>query len=141
MVGGDDFGTVGQFSTATGRLILTGAVEDGWAGIDFSVNNYAYRVGNFARTILLVTDEDRDNTNGSLSFASVLTSLNDTTLNGVNTLLNAVVNCSFRDGTNQVALGIDSSNNAYIANGAGGFTKTAGGVQAGVPWCSSECRS
>src|SRR5262249_15865420 len=42
-------------------------------------------------------------------------------------LLNSVLDAQFRDGSNQVALGVDSLGNAYRADGAGGFTTAPGG--------------
>ena len=40
-VGGADYGTAAQYSTAAGGLATSGGTEDGYAGIDFALNNYA----------------------------------------------------------------------------------------------------
>lgn len=122
LVGGTEFGTATQFATATGTLVTSGGTEDGWAGIDFANTAYSYRTGIAARNYILVTDEDRDNTDASLSYAGLLASMTST-----NTLLNAVVNASFgcADVTGSI-LGIDASGTGYIADGAGGYTTATG---------------
>jgi hypothetical protein len=122
-VGGGQFGTAAQFATATGNLVINGSVEDGWAGIAFA-NGYASRPA-AARNYILVTDEDRDSLGGiyaGLTYANVLSSLTST-----GTLLNAVVNATFRCGaTTAGVLGIDNSGTGYIANGSGGYTTASG---------------
>ena len=122
-VGGGQFGTAAQFSAATAGLVITGATEDGWAGITFGLG-YAMRADS-ARNMILVTDEDRDNTNAALTFANVLSALTN-----ANVQLNAVVDASFRCGAfgaNQV-LGVDSTGRAYVADGVGGFITCDGAV-------------
>ena len=118
-IGGGDFGSAAEFATATGGLQISGFLEDGWRGLDFAINNYTFN-NNAAKNMILVTDEDRDNTIG-LGYADVLASL---TRNKA--LLNAVVNASFRCGDQSVALGIDSQGTGYKADGSGGFTTCAG---------------
>lgn len=127
-VGGGDFGNPTQYDTATNSLVLSGGTEDGWAAINFAMNNYSFNSG-AAINLILVTDEDRDNTNNALSYNSVLADMTRR-----NALLNAVVNCEFRDGAGNRALGIDSAGNAYIADGLGGFS-----VSAGSSVVSSNC--
>ena len=120
LVGGAQFGTAAQFGAATAGLVISGGTEDGWGGIAHA-NTYTYRAG-AARNYILVTDEDRDNTNAALTFAGTLASMTAT-----NTLLNAVVNVTFGCGANTTTvLGIDSSGKGYIADGAGGYTTAAG---------------
>ena len=122
-VGGGEFGTSAEFAAATGTLLINGSFEDGWDGIDHGLT-YAMRA-DAARNMILVTDEDRDNANGALTYANVLGALNQ-----ANVLLNAVVDASFRCGAfgaNQV-LGVDSTGRSYVADGAGGFTTCDGGL-------------
>jgi len=120
--GGDPFGTAAEFNTATSQLVTSGGFEDGYEAIQFAFNNYTYR-GNAARNFILSTDEDRDVRSGStLTQAIILSQFLST-----NTLLNAIVDATFRDGSGQQALGIDSDGNAYIEDGAGGFTVSSGG--------------
>jgi len=117
---GSEFGTAAEFSTATASLLLNGATEDGYSGIA-AANGYSFRAA--ARNFILVTDEDRDTLAGStLTYANTLSSLTST-----KTLLNAVISATFTcgDGTT-AALGMDSSNIGYVADGAGGFTTCTG---------------
>ena len=118
-VGGGQFGTAAQYGVAAGGLQITGGTEDGYAAIDFA-NGYSFRAG-AGRNYILVTDEDRDNTNAALTAANMLSSMK-----GTNTLLNAVVNATFRCGDNSAALGMSSGGKGYKADGAGGFTTCSG---------------
>lgn len=118
-VGGGSWGTAAELSTATGSLVASGGIEDGWNAIDYALSTYSFR-GNAALNIVLITDEDRDNQNAALSYAGVLSQLQ-----GHNAKLNVVVNASLSGG----ALGIyeNGADSSYLADGSGGFTKTAGG--------------
>jgi hypothetical protein len=118
-VGGGEFGTAAQFATASGGLVVNGGTEDGYRGMDLA-NTYGFR-GAAARNYILVTDEDRDNTLGSLTFASMLAGLTST-----NTLLNAVLNATFACGDGSAALGMTANGTGYKANGTGGFTTCSG---------------
>jgi len=123
-VGVGQFGTAAEFGTATGSLVLSGGVEDGWAGITFA-NTYAARPA-AARNYILVTDEDRDSAGGiygGLNYATVLASMTST-----GTLLNAVVDATFRctSAVGASVLGIDNGGIGYVANGAGGYTTATG---------------
>lgn len=113
-------GSAGDFGTAASNLVISGATEDGYAGLDFALNNFGFTGG--AVNYILVTDEDRDNTNAALTFATTLGFMQ-----GQNALLNAVVNNSFLCGSTS-ALGLDSDGNGYQADGSGGFTACAGGT-------------
>jgi len=112
---GSQFGTAAQFGTATSGLVISGSLEDGWDGIDFA-NGYSFRTG-AARNYILVTDEDRDTSDNTLTYAGVLGSMTAT-----NTLLNAVLNIAIRCGDGSVALGVDSTGKGYKADGSGGYT-------------------
>jgi hypothetical protein len=119
------FGDTTAFSTAASSLVVTGGTEDGYAGVDFAFSNLAgsFRSG-AAINVILVTDEDRDNTNGALTFASI-----NNLLAGYNALLNVVVNNPFSGGvSNSQALGVSVGNLAYFADGSGGFTSGSPGV-------------
>jgi len=121
LVGGDDWGTAAEMTTAAGTLVANGGLEDGYQAMDFGLNaaNYAWRAGAVSN-IILITDEDRDVQSGyTQSYQDMLDDLGGT-------LLNVVVNYGFSDaaGVNYNALGADSETpqNAYKANGLGGFT-------------------
>ncbi len=108
-------------TTALSSLVTTGSFEDGYSAIDFAISTYA--LTSEAVNFILVTDEDRDNGNGALTAASIQSTLIS---NGI--ILNAVVNASLEDALNNTALGIDNAGDAYLADGLGGFTTSAGGV-------------
>lgn len=120
------FGSSGVFSTATSSLVISGGTEDGYAGINYALNTLSgsFRPG-AAVNFILVTDEDRDNTNAALTYASI-----ESRLTGYNALLNVVVDNPFSGGAPVVggALGVSASNLAYFANGAGGFTSAGPGI-------------
>ena len=124
-VGGGDLGTAAQFSAATSSLVITGNTEDGWRGIEYAMNNYSFRAG-AAINIVLVTDEDRDNTDNSVTYATALASLT-----GQSALLNVVVNNPFSDDVGSGSLGVDgvvAGSLSYRADGSGGFTTATGPI-------------
>jgi hypothetical protein len=104
-------------------LVASGGFEDGYEALAFALGQFAFTPG-AAINFILVTDEDRDIRAGSTNtFDSMLNALK-----GRNILLNAVVNFGFRDGSGTRAIGINSSGEAYLADGSGGFTTSTGGV-------------
>ncbi len=108
---------------ALGSLNAFGGFEDGYEAIQFARDVYA--LDGEAVNFILVTDEDRDirsaDTFGDISA--------DLIADGI--LLNAVLDADLRDGGNGAAIGIDSSGDAYTADGAGGFNTGAGGTAVG----------
>lgn len=123
-IGGAQMGSSANWVTASNDLKVSGSVEDGWAAIDMAAD-YSLRA-TAARNFILVTDEDRDNTNSTLNYSLVLQQLKDAKI-----LLNAVVNNTFRCGDGSAALGIIGST-GYKADGAGGFTTCTGAVAVGA---------
>lgn len=119
------FGTTSIFANSTNQLMTSGGYEDGYQAIDYAINNYLFR-DDAALNVVLITDEDRDygleGSNG-FDFNNILS-----ILQGKNALLNAVVNFGFQDGNNLNSIGVDSQGNAFVADGAGGFTRSTGGV-------------
>jgi len=124
LVGGSALGPAANFGAAAGTLVTNGGTEDGWRGISYALNNYNFNA-NSAVNIILVTDEDRDNTDASITYNSVLGDLTRK-----NALLNAVVDASFTCDAG-AALGIDSKGNGYVADGSGGFNLCANGTATG----------
>lgn len=120
-----NFTTAAGFATATSSLLTNGSFEDGYDGIDFGFSNLTFGTnGATATNVILVTDEDRDTRNGSLTLASTLSLLSTN-----NALLNAVVDNSYSsDNNTSGVLGIDADGNAYVADGSGGFTTDTGGT-------------
>ena len=126
-VGGGDFGTAAELSTASGTLVTSGSTEDGYAGIDVALNDYALRAG-AAVNVILITDENRDILSGSTNtYASILS-----LLQSKNALLNAVVDVNFSSDTTSNALGIDGTD-AYFEAAAGTYTSETGSNSADAP--------
>ena len=96
--------------------------EDGYSGINTALQADVFREG-AAVNYILVTDEDRDVEEDNVTFESLFRDLSNQ-----NALLNVVTTSQFRDDTNQRAIGVDSTGTAYIADGAGGFTTSTGGI-------------
>jgi hypothetical protein len=109
-------------ATNLDSLALSGGFEDGYSAINFALTAFTYTAG-AAINFILVTDEDRDNGNIALTYATILSSLT-----GSKILLNAVINNPFSSDEGSGALGVDSSGEAYVADGSGGFTTATGGT-------------
>ena len=126
LVGGGLFGTADEYATATSQFVTTGAIEDGFAGIDFALDNYSFRA-DAARFIILATDEDRDDEDRSLTLTSTIANLqaNDIALQGI-------LGINIQDNNGLRALAIDSTD-VFIEDpaGPGGFTTQPGGVVIG----------
>ncbi|MCG8517744.1 MAG: PEP-CTERM sorting domain-containing protein [Pseudomonadales bacterium] len=117
-----NWGSAAQFATATSSLVASGGFEDGWSAIDWAINNLSFR-SDSAVNFVLVTDEDRDAPFGDTLTANGL--LSD--MGGLGALLNVVVNNNFGCSPSTTgAIGIDSDNNGYEADGSGGYTECAG---------------
>lgn len=112
------FGSAAQFQAAANNLVASGGTEDGYAAINLA-NTLAGRSG-AARNYILVTDEDRDVANSTLSYANILSSMT-----GAGILLNAIVNHGFSCGT-KTALGVakdGASLIGFVADGLGGYSQ------------------
>ena len=84
-----DFTNVAGFQAADDNLVISGGTEDGYAGINYAFNNLTFRAG-AAQNFILVTDEDRDNTDNAVTYASILQALQ-----ARGALLNVVVDNPF----------------------------------------------
>lgn len=116
-VGGGQFGTADEFVTAVGTLETNGGTEDGYAAIQFGIDNYTFSADpNVKRVYVLVTDEDRDNTDPSLTFASVLQSLEDN-----NITLAGIINQQMVDPDGVSGVGASESQTFIDADGDGVF--------------------
>lgn len=115
-------GTVTQASSGLSSLLVGGALEDGYEAISFALSTFASTLTGTAKNFILVTDEDRDVTSSD-TYASIKAALD---LAGV--ILNVVVNNPLRTAAGAVAIGIADDYTAYVADGAGGFTESAGGI-------------
>ncbi|MBL9136565.1 MAG: hypothetical protein JNK85_11880 [Verrucomicrobiales bacterium] len=108
--------------TASGNFVTSGDTEDGYQGISYALNNLGFR-GGAKVNVILITDEDRDVVNGALSAASI-----ESALERRAALLNVVINNPFSAPGPVAAIGVDADGNAYVADGLGDYTVSAGGV-------------
>lgn len=108
-IGGAQLGSANDFATAAAGLQTPGGTEDGYAAIDYVLSNYTLPAGN--TTLVLVTDEDRDNTSAALDYAGILAKLK-----AANANLVAMVNLSVLTGTNVAAISTDGTT-ALIQDG------------------------
>ncbi|WP_313915831.1 putative Ig domain-containing protein, partial [Tahibacter sp.] len=116
-VGGLLMGDHLDFLAATGqyRIPEFGGTEDGWNAIHGALMQYPLRA-TASRQVMLITDEDRDAANTTLSYASTLAELTT-----YEVALTAVVNARFQCGDASVALGIGPEGLGYKADGSGGY--------------------
>ncbi|MFV2069110.1 MAG: vWA domain-containing protein, partial [Pirellulales bacterium] len=121
------FGTAAEYVTAAQTLVVNGAIEDGYSGIQFALDNYQLRP-DAAKFIILATDEDRDVVDATLDFNTTLAGLQAANVN-----LQAIVNATYVDVNGTLALGIDKDGTAFLPAGAAGFTTSTGGVVQFVP--------
>jgi RHS repeat-associated protein len=112
-------GNYREFIAATAALRISGGTEDGWRSIRHAITSYPLR-SDAARNIILVTDEDRDNADASISYNSLLAELRS-----AKAVLNAVVNARFRCGDGTAALGLGQNKVGYKADGRGGYVTCA----------------
>lgn len=127
IVGAGAFGTAAQFTAATASLLIDGGTEDGYDGIDLALDGSVYSLRPEADTlIILVTDEDRDNTDITLTFASVLADLNTNAAT-----LHAILDVDLRDSGDNPALALSFDGISFVADGSGGFIAGPGGSVAG----------
>ncbi len=120
LVGGDLFGTAQEFAWATRGLATSGGQEDGWDGIDFALDRYDFRP-DAAVNIILVTDEDRDVYDPSVTYSGLLTELL-----AMGAVLNVVVNATYTDSSLETTVGVDSEGRAFVPDGSGSYTFSEG---------------
>ncbi len=116
------FGDATEYVTAVDTLTISGAIEDGYSGIQFALDNYPFRPG-AEKFIVLITDEDRDIVDPSLTFSSVLAGLN-----AADVTLETIITADIRDSAGNPVMAIDANDTVYIEDGQGGFTTQQGGT-------------
>ncbi|MCX4026081.1 tandem-95 repeat protein [Endozoicomonas sp. SM1973] len=116
LIDGESMGSADAFVNAAKQLHTSGGTEDGWRGIQYALTDYPRR-DEAALNIILATDEDRDNTDSTITYESVLKQLTDS-----RALLNAVVNVQITCEDGKPALGMDSNGVGYQVDGNGGYT-------------------
>jgi len=118
-VGGGQLGSAADFQTAANNLLLSGGFEDGYSAIDFILNNYATTPG-ASVTIVLVTDEDRDDGNAALDFNSIEQALASRNINLV-----SIVDADITDDTGAPAIGTDGQD-AFVQDNSSFVRETLG---------------
>jgi len=120
-VEGANLGSIHGFEAAAALLRIAGSgTEDGWRAVRYVLQQYALRP-EVARNIILVTDEDRDNTDAAITYDSLLAELL-----AERATLNAVVDVQLRCGDNSVAVGLAAAGVGFKADGRGGYTVCSG---------------
>ncbi|GIW92549.1 MAG: hypothetical protein KatS3mg110_0590 [Pirellulaceae bacterium] len=121
--GGALFGTAAEYAVAAGQLTETGAIEDGWLALHFTVDTYRPLMRpEAAKFVILVTNEDRDQVDPTATFNNTLAKLQSAGIK-----LEGILSVQIVDANNNPALALDAQGNSYTEDGAGGFIKSPGG--------------
>lgn len=119
-IGGFNLANAATTKANLGDLTTSGGTEDGYEAIDFALSNFSFDNG-AAINFILVTDEDRDVAGGP-DKADIFDALTQASV-----LLNTVINNPFGS-DDGAALGVDSTGEAYLTDGAGGFLNSTNGT-------------
>ncbi|WP_182864853.1 putative Ig domain-containing protein [Rhodopirellula sp. JC639] len=120
--GSDRWMSATDFATATNSLSTSrSGAEDGYDGIEYTLNNYSFR-DEASRVVILVTDEERTTVNGSVSFNSIADRLENESI-----LFSIVANARMEDSNDALAFGVAADGTAYVSDGGSGFTASDGG--------------
>lgn len=121
--GGALFGTSSEYAIAAGQLTETGAIEDGWLALHFTVDTYLPAMRpEAAKFVILITNEDRDQVDPTATFANTLAKLQSAGIK-----LEGILSVQIVDANNNQALALDADGNSYTEDGSGGFIKAPGG--------------
>ncbi len=123
LVGGNLYGTALDYVAATSSFVTSGVSEDGYAAINFALDNYTFRP-DAAKFIILATDEPRSALNTNVTLASTISRLQGSDVSVVGILRADII-----DGSGQPALAIDNTS-VYVET-ATGFTTSPGGTITG----------
>mgnify|MGYP006298476723 FL=1 len=116
-VGGDSLGTAQELATATDDLLTSGGTEDGYNAVDFALQNYNFRQ-DAATAFVLVTDEDRDAENTTLTRNSIFNVLDNRNIS-----LTGILDQELFTSDGQTrALVIQPDGSVAVADGSGGVT-------------------
>jgi outer membrane autotransporter protein len=114
LIGGQPFGTAADWATAANGLQVSGGTEDGYAGIQYVLDNYNFAGGANTAVVVLVTDEDRDDTNNALTFNVILVNLQN-----ANVSLSAILNQAIQGPGGETGLATDGVITYIDANNDG----------------------
>lgn len=130
------WGSADEFHSITSQLVTTGATEDGYRAIDYTLRNYEFRP-TAGSSIMLITDEDRDNDTRDLytdhlpqGMSELDKSYIQDQLAQYNTIVHAVVAQRFTDLDGNTAIAIvgddPETGYAYVKGDDGVITKVQG---------------
>ncbi len=119
--GNNPWGTAQEYVAAAQTLVTNGTTEDGYLAMDLMFQSYVTRP-EAAKFVIIASDEDRDVTDPSLTYASTLANLQ---AGGFK--LQGIISVDIADPTNMQAIALDAQQNAYTDNGAGGFNVVPNG--------------
>lgn len=123
-IGGSQLGNAADFAAATTGLVTSGSFEDGYAAIDYVLQNFTLPGG--STTFVLITDEDRDNSDATLTATSIRSALD-----GANINLVTMVNVSIEDGSGNPAISTDGTT-ALVQSGTTFTSQPLGGITNGA---------
>ncbi|WP_261858900.1 putative Ig domain-containing protein [Photobacterium sanguinicancri] len=113
---GDTFVNAERFNKITKQFVASGGFEDGWSAAQLLLNDYPLRPKT-AKNIILISDEDRDNGNSSITYESMKTQLI-----AQKAVLNVVIDGGFVCEDGRAALGMDADGSGYVAENDGSFS-------------------
>lgn len=114
-VGGNLFGTAQEFVIAAQTLETSGGTEDGYEALDFALTNYPFTPGAAtSRVVVLVTDEDRDDIDSSITLATVQQLLADNDVSW-----NAILDQAITDQEGNTAVGAAADRTFIDVDGDG----------------------
>ncbi|MFO8027862.1 MAG: autotransporter domain-containing protein [Opitutales bacterium] len=124
---GSNLGDAAAFSSAASSLEIDGSTEDGYAGIDFALDQFSGLTG--STFVVLVTDEDRDILDESeYPGASSLTpSSMEQALTAANARLVSIVDQQILDNQSSEALVINPDDQTFQADGSGDVERSENG--------------
>ncbi|QEG01722.1 hypothetical protein Mal15_58010 [Stieleria maiorica] len=125
LVGGNLFGSATDYAVAAQNFVTAGSAEDGFAGIDFTLQNYAFRP-DAAKFIILATDEPRTNLVQSLTQASTIQSLRS-----ADVAVQGILGVSIQTDGGVRALAIDNED-VYVETGNSFVTEPGGQITFGA---------
>ena len=124
-VGSGQLGDAAEFASATFNLVTSGSFEDGYAAIDYALNNYTLPGG--STTFVLITDEDRDIGDAALTASSIQTDLTN-----ANISLVTILDVDIEDDDGDTAISTDGTTalvqdgTTFVSEPLGQVTSTEG---------------
>lgn len=124
---GSNLGDAAAFSTAAGSLMTDGSTEDGYAGIDFALDQFSGSTG--PTFVILVTDEDRDILDESEypGAPSLTPNSVQQALTAANARLVSIIDQEILENQSMEALVINADDQTFQADGNGDVVRSDNG--------------